>query len=72
LCTCPINLFKVEFAVADISEICWDESIFGHLKIPAEAKELIQALATQHSSRENAHTFDDFVKEKGLGLIILL
>ncbi|RDL41313.1 uncharacterized protein BP5553_01292 [Venustampulla echinocandica] len=66
------NKLYLEFAVADISEICWDESIFGQLKIPANSKELIQALATQHSSRENAHAFDNFVKEKGLGLIILL
>jgi hypothetical protein len=58
----------VEFAVADISDICWDESIFDQLKIKSESKKLIQSLTTQHSSREKAHAFDDFVK----GLNILM
>lgn len=68
----PANLSKVEFAVEDISDICWDESIFDQLKIPAESKKFVQALTTQYSSRKKAHAFDNFVKEKGLGLIILL
>lgn len=58
----------LEFAVADISDICWDETIFEQLTIPFESKTLIQALTTH----QTAHTFDDFVKGKGRGLVVLL
>ena len=68
----PADLPKVEFAVADISDICWDETIFDQLKIPAKSKKLVHALTTQHLSRDNAQQFDDFVKGKGLGLNILM
>jgi len=61
-----------EFAVADIKDINWNPAAFAQLAIPAKQKEVIQALAEAHTSRETEHTFDDFVVGKGLGLIILL
>ncbi|KAH6664637.1 hypothetical protein B0J14DRAFT_493413 [Halenospora varia] len=60
------------FAVADISNICWDDSVFDQLQIASGSKKLIQALTTRHSSHKKAHAFDDFVKGKGLGLNILM
>lgn len=61
-----------EFAVADIKDIIWNPAAFTELAIPTKKKEVIQALAEAHTSREIDHTFDDFVVGKGLGLIILL
>ncbi|KFY96264.1 hypothetical protein V500_02531, partial [Pseudogymnoascus sp. VKM F-4518 (FW-2643)] len=62
----------LEFAVADISEISWNESLFHQLAIPSEPKKLIEALTTFQSGGEAKHTFDDFVEGKGRGLIMLL
>ena len=55
-----------------MKDINWNPAAFAELAIPTKQKEVIQALAEAHTSRENDHTFDDFVVGKGLGLIILL
>jgi hypothetical protein len=62
----------VEFAVADISGISWNESLFNQLAIPYKSKKLIEALTTSQSSGKTKYTFDDFVEGKGRGLIMLL
>jgi hypothetical protein len=36
----------VEFAVVDISEISWNESLFNQVAIPSRSKKLIEALTT--------------------------
>ena len=64
--------YIAEFAVADIKEINWNPAAFAQLAIPTKQKEVVQALAEAHTSRETEYTFDDFVAEKGRGLIILL
>jgi hypothetical protein len=64
-------LYIVEFAVADITEICWNHSLLDRLAIEAERKKLIQALTTSHTSQMPDHSFDDFVAGKGRGLIML-
>ena len=61
----------VEFAVSDIRDIEWNPASFERLTIPAEKKELIRAVATSHVSREY-RSFDDFVRGKGQGLVMLL
>jgi len=67
-----LTRYIAEFAVADIKDINWNPAAFAQLAIPTKQKEVIQALAEAHTSRETDHTFDDFVVGKGLGLIILL
>ncbi|ELR10673.1 hypothetical protein GMDG_04940 [Pseudogymnoascus destructans 20631-21] len=62
----------LEFAVADISGISWNESLFNQLAIPYKSKKLIEALTTSQSSGKTKYTFDDFVEGKGRGLIMLL
>ncbi|KFZ23239.1 hypothetical protein V502_02283 [Pseudogymnoascus sp. VKM F-4520 (FW-2644)] len=62
----------LEFEVADISEISWNESLFHQLAILSELKKLIEALTTFQSGGEAKHTSDDFVEGKGRGLIMLL
>ncbi len=67
-----LTRYIAEFAVADIKDINWNPAAFAQLAIPTKKKEVIQALAEAHTSRETEYTFDDFVVGKGLGLIILL
>ncbi|ELR02499.1 hypothetical protein GMDG_01025 [Pseudogymnoascus destructans 20631-21] len=55
----------LEFAVADISGISWNESLFNQLAIPYKSKKLIEALTTSQSSGKTKYTFDDFVEGKG-------
>ncbi|KFY48964.1 hypothetical protein V495_00869 [Pseudogymnoascus sp. VKM F-4514 (FW-929)] len=62
----------LEFAVADISEISWNESLFNQVAIPSSSKKLIEALTTFQSGGQAKYTFDDFVEGKGRGLIMLL
>ncbi|ELR07645.1 hypothetical protein GMDG_08500 [Pseudogymnoascus destructans 20631-21] len=59
-------------AVADISGISWNESLFNQLAIPYKSKKLIEALTTSQSGEKTKYTFDDFVEGKGRGLIMLL
>jgi hypothetical protein len=65
-------LCVVEFAVADIRDIEWSPSLFDHLTIPDEDKEIIIALAESRTGRVPGCTFDDFVTGKGRGLNVLL
>ena len=62
----------MEFAVADIPEISWNESLFNQLAMPSKSKKLIEALTTFQSGGKVKYTFDDFVVGKGRGLIMLL
>ena len=61
----------MEFAVSDIHNIDWNPESFDRLTIPDERKELIRAVVTSHVNRETC-SFDDFVRGKGQGLVVLL
>ncbi len=71
-CDNELTIFKVEFAVDDISNIVWNPSCFANLAIPSQKKNLVLALAKAHLGETSNHTFDDFVVGKGRGLIMLL
>lgn len=58
------------FAVSRIEEVEWDDSIWESLVIPLTQKRYVRALVKNHVSE--AHSFDDFVRDKGKGLICLL
>ncbi|KAG0647501.1 ATPase family AAA domain-containing 3B [Hyphodiscus hymeniophilus] len=62
----------LEFAVDDVTEISWNDSLWDHLAIEAEQKNLTLALAASHTQRTLDYSFDDIVIGKGRGLIILL
>jgi hypothetical protein len=66
-----MNLNAVEFAVAHIEHIIWDPSPFEYLVLPDKRKNIIRALA-ESQKIETDKPFDDFVKGKGQGLVILL
>lgn len=56
--------------VSDIAPIEWHPEIFEQLILPSNKKDLIEMLVREHSSTND--NFDDFVKNKGRGLIGLL
>jgi hypothetical protein len=66
-----INFNAAEFAVAYIEEIQWDSSSFECLVLPKKHKDILQALA-ESQKMETDMPFDDFVRGKGRGLIVLL
>ncbi len=66
-----IKSHAVEFAVDDITEISWNDSLWDHLAIKPRRKNLTLALADSHSQRTPDHSFDDIVIGKGRGLIML-
>ncbi|KAI9770678.1 MAG: hypothetical protein M1839_003062 [Geoglossum umbratile] len=65
------NKLWLEFSVAHIGDIIWDPSPFENLVLPDEQKNIIRALA-ESQNIETDKPFDDFVKGKGQGLVILL
>jgi hypothetical protein len=61
----------VEFAVDDITEISWNDSLWNYLAIEAKPKNLTLALAGSHLQQTPDHSMDDIITGKGRGLIIL-
>ncbi|KAI9766368.1 MAG: hypothetical protein M1840_006632 [Geoglossum simile] len=65
------NKLWLEFAVAHIRDIIWNPSPFENLVLPNKQKNIIRALA-ESQKIETDKPFDDFIKGKGQGLVILL
>lgn len=55
------------FAVSRLSNVEWDDTVWESLVLPATKKSLIRTLVKSHVNNNSG--FDDFVKEKGKGLI---
>ena len=64
----------LEFFVDKLSPIEWNTKCFEQLVLPDHQKELVQALVAEHTERATAVNagFDDIVKGKGQGLILVL
>lgn len=62
----------LEFFVESLKPIEWNTSCFEQLVLPSSQKELVQALVAEHTARHSSGSFDDIVKNKGLGLILVL
>ncbi|KAK5942842.1 hypothetical protein PMZ80_005408 [Knufia obscura] len=64
----------LDFFVDNLTPIEWNTSCFEQLVLPTSQKELVQALVAEHTQRDNGSgkSFDDIVKNKGLGLILVL
>lgn len=61
----------LEFKVANVDEVKWNDQAWPSLVIPDATKDLIQALVT--SRRSNASkTIDDVIQGKGKGLVTVL
>jgi hypothetical protein len=64
----------LDFYVHGVSDIEWNTKCFEQLVLPDHQKELVQALVSEHTQRAiNPDAgFDDIVKGKGQGLILVL
>ncbi|OTA69212.1 P-loop containing nucleoside triphosphate hydrolase protein [Hypoxylon sp. EC38] len=58
------------FNVVDLRKTSWSDSSYDNLVLPTDEKELLMGFANRERLREAG--FDDFVKNKGKGVIILL
>ncbi|KAG9243915.1 hypothetical protein BJ878DRAFT_551732 [Calycina marina] len=67
----PTILGYMEFAVDDITESSWNDSLWSRLAIEPKRKNLTLALVASHSQRTPDHSFDEIAIGKGRGLIIL-
>lgn len=61
----------VEFAVERVQPFEWNTEAYENLVIPPEQKAVLTTLVEAHSSVSAARV-DDFVKGKGMGLVINL
>ncbi|OJD27687.1 hypothetical protein ACJ73_00915 [Blastomyces percursus] len=61
-----------EFAIDNIREIQWSQGIFDKLVLSQDRKEVIMAVTERHIGEGRDKSFDDFIRGKGRGLIVLL
>ena len=58
-----------QFNIDELNEIVWNDAAFDHLVLPGNEKELAWAFVENKALSNNQ--FDDFVPDKGRGIIIL-
>ncbi|KAF9482979.1 P-loop containing nucleoside triphosphate hydrolase protein [Pholiota conissans] len=59
----------LEFNVEKIEDVAWNKDAFENLVLPGERKHLLQSLVEAHHKEIG---FDDFIKDKGHGLVVNL
>lgn len=59
----------MEFNVEKIQDVDWNKDAFANLVLPGERKHLLQSLVEAHHKEIG---FDDFIKDKGQGLVVNL
>ncbi|KAK6088878.1 AAA family ATPase [Seiridium cupressi] len=64
----------LEFFVENLSQIEWNTKCFDQLVLDPAPKRTVQALVSMHArrSKDEAGAFDDIVKGKGQGLVMVL
>jgi SpoVK/Ycf46/Vps4 family AAA+-type ATPase len=60
-----------EFEVDDVSDIVWNDDAFPNLILPSGYKDLVLSFVEGKAASKD-DDFDDFIKGKGLGIILLL
>ena len=60
----------IDMFIDELSPVEWDENCFDQLVLAPRQKKLVQALVTEHISNKN--DFDDIIKGKGKGLVLVL
>ncbi|EDN06485.1 predicted protein [Histoplasma mississippiense (nom. inval.)] len=66
------NKFWGEFAIDNIRKIDWLPEAFDRLVLPAGRKDIVMALGESRMGEGKEGRFDDFITNKGRGLIVLL
>ena len=59
-----------KFCVQEVQDIAWNEEAFDSLVLPSNEKDLLLAFAEGQANPNNK--FDDFIKGKGKGIVMLL
>ena len=59
-----------KFCVQEVQDIVWNEEAFDSLVLPNDEKDLLLAFAEGQANPNNK--FDDFIKGKGKGIVMLL
>ncbi|KAH6695039.1 P-loop containing nucleoside triphosphate hydrolase protein [Plectosphaerella plurivora] len=59
-----------EFCIDDLSPVAWNDAAFDHLVLPGNEKQLSWDFVENKALANN--NFDDFVQDKGRGIIILM
>ncbi|POR38154.1 ATPase family AAA domain-containing protein 3B [Tolypocladium paradoxum] len=65
----------LDFFIDNVSDIDWNTQCFEQLVLPQSHKDLVQALVDEHTKRSadpNSAGFEDIVKGKSRGLILVL
>ncbi|KAF8245455.1 hypothetical protein K440DRAFT_555778 [Wilcoxina mikolae CBS 423.85] len=62
----------LEFPVATVEDITWNDNAFDTLVLPEEQKAIVRALVESHSGSTTPKTIDDFITGKGRGLVCVL
>ena len=62
----------LDFFVEKLSPVEWNDECFEQLVLPESQKETVQALVAEHTSAAQKGAFEDIVKGKGRGLILVL
>lgn len=60
------------FVVDQLEEIRWNTGCFDQLVLPETHKNTVQALVSMHTKKATQAQFDDIVKGKGKGLVLVL
>ncbi|QGI68221.1 hypothetical protein CEK27_012192 [Fusarium fujikuroi] len=58
-----------QFYVDDLAPVVWNDAAFSHLELPGTEKQLAWEFV---ESKTLANSFDDFIQDKGRGIIILM
>ncbi|KAG5771686.1 hypothetical protein H9Q72_001857 [Fusarium xylarioides] len=58
-----------QFYVDDLTPVVWNDAAFNHLVLPGTEKQLAWEFV---ENKTLANTFDDFIQDKGRGIIILM
>jgi hypothetical protein len=60
----------IDMFIDNLSPVQWNEQCFDQLVLAPRQKKLVQALVTEHITNKN--DFDDIIKGKGKGLVLVL
>ena len=62
----------LEFPVATVGEIKWNDKAFDSLVLPDDQKAIVRALVESHTANTDSDTIDDIIAGKGRGLVSVL
>ncbi|KAF9064231.1 P-loop containing nucleoside triphosphate hydrolase protein [Rhodocollybia butyracea] len=62
----------VDFNLEKLSPVRWNEDSFDQLVLPLQQKDMVKGLVQSHMKSDKKGGFDDFIKGKGKGMVMVL